>query len=376
MSGENIKFLIQEYNEHPIVGEGGLNSGIPISKQADAVKGLFYADYKSKKKNPVGNRTRYDILNANAQRTYRNRYRDDYNEQMRKLYQAKYSANAPDSQAKQERLERMRYINTNQRFKNNIYNLENQPNDKLKEMTKVKKYLKADFNKTAQKVRLKHKQRKTFIKRFGAEEGEDKYQKHLDEMKKARAKQIEVLKESFFNNADNIAKAKKIALDYELAEYKKFQDEYPYLGDKKEFTIVSEGNKKRRARIDGSPFAYAEPDYSELSLKPNSVNDLENYYDDVIANKEGRNLNNEYQLHTPEGKKYKKKSKVSELLPIHRNQLTAGEWKLDGTNPKRKIKNAKVVKVSKSEVLNDRGVKVKVKTSTPKLSDNPFTPQI
>jgi hypothetical protein len=381
MTDDNIKLLIQEYNEQPIVGEGGLNSGIPIKAPSSKaqVAGLFYKDYKTKEKNPSSARKRYDILNTNAQRTYRNRYRDDYNEQMRKLYQKKYSASAKDTDAKENRMERMRWINANQRYKDNIYKLQNSSAEVLKVMPKVRKVIKTDFDNAVEKIRFTHKQKKTFIKQYGEEIGAEKYEQHLQEKKKERQDKINSLKEKFFNDPTNIDNARRIALDYEKGNYEKFKGEYRAsngefnLSDRKEFSIDSDG---RRKKLDGSAFSYAEPDYSQLPLKDNTVSKLENYYDDVIANKEGRNLNNEYQLHTPDGRKYKTKSKVKDLLEIHRNQLTAGEWKLDGTNPKRKVRNAKVVKSSTTEKMNDRGAKVKVKTSEPKKSDNPFTPQI
>jgi hypothetical protein len=380
MTEDNIKLLIQEYNEQPIVGEGGLNSGIPIKAPSSNAKvtGLFYKDYKTKAKNPSGARDRYDILNTNAQRTYRNRYRDDYNKQMRKLYQARYSASAKDTDAKENRMERMRWINANQRYKDNIYKLENSSADVLKSMPKVRKVLKTNFDNAVGKIRFTHKQKKTFIKQYGEEIGAEKYEQHLQDKMKEHEDKKNTMKENFFNNPTNIKNATKIALDYEEGNYKKFKKEYSdingefKLSDSKKFTIVNGQRKK----LDNSPFNYAEPDYTKLPLKDNTVSKLENYYDDVIANKEGLNLDNEYQLHTPDGRKYKTKSKVKDLLEIHRNQLTAGEWKLDGANPKRKVRNAKVVKSSTTEKMNDRGVKMRVKTSEPKKSDNPFTPQI
>ena len=381
MTDDNIKLLIQEYNEQPIVGEGGLNSGIPIKAPSSnaQVTGLFYRDYKTKQKNPVKARDRYDILNTNAQRTYRNRYRDDYNKQMKKLYQKKYSASADDTDAKENRMERMRWINANQRYKDTIYKLENSSAEVLKAMPKVRKVLKTDFDNAVEKIRFTHKQKKTFIKQYGEEIGAEKYEQHLQDKMKEHEDKKNTMKEKFFNDPQNIKNASKIALAYEEGNYEKFKDEYKKankgkfkLSDTKQFTIEN----GRRKRLDGGQFSYAQPDYSKLALKDNTVTDLDNYYEDVIANIEGKNLNKEYQLHTPDGEKYKTKSKVEDLVKIHRNQLTAGEWKLDEANPKRKVRNAKVVKSRTTEQMTDKGVKVKVKVSEPKKSDNPFTPKI
>ncbi len=384
MTDDNIKLLIQEYNEQPIVGEGGLNSGIPLKAPSSKaqVKGLFYHDAKKKEKNPEKGRERYDILNKNAQRTYRNRYRDDYNKQMNALYQKKYSATAEDTTAKKKRMERMRLINKNQRYKDTIYKMENSSAEVLKKMPKVKKVLNTDFDNAVKKIRFNHKQEKTFIKQYGEEIGAEKYKQHLQEKKKEQEDKINSLKEKFFDDPTNIKNAKEIALAYEKGNYEKFKEEYKKieankgefkLSDTKQFTIGSDG---RRKRIDGNPFSYAEPDYSKLALKDNTVTDLERYYDDVIANKEGRNLNNEYQLHTPDGEQYKGKSKVKDLLEIHNKLLTAGEWNLDGTNPKRKVRNAKVVKKRTVEIMNDKGVKEKFKIPVPILSARSFTRQI
>ncbi len=88
--------------EQFVFGEGGANSGVhniddqhPIKKDKDRIK----------------------QHNVNSQRTYRNRYRDDYNENMRELYKRKYGKDAEDNEQKERRLEQMKLINQNYRLK-------------------------------------------------------------------------------------------------------------------------------------------------------------------------------------------------------------------------------------------------------------------
>jgi hypothetical protein len=88
--------------EQFVFGEGGANSGVhKIEDQHPIIKGA----------------ERIKQHNVNSQRTYRNRYREDYNENMRELYARKYGKNADDNEQKERRLEQMKLINQNYRLK-------------------------------------------------------------------------------------------------------------------------------------------------------------------------------------------------------------------------------------------------------------------
>lgn len=96
----NIQLILTPEEEQFVLGQGGVNSGIENINQY----------------NPILKKDeRIQRHNLNAQRTYRNRYREDYNENMRKLFANKYGKDAPDSEAKRQRNEKMKLINQNYR---------------------------------------------------------------------------------------------------------------------------------------------------------------------------------------------------------------------------------------------------------------------
>ena len=94
----NIQLILSPEEEQFVLGQGGVNSGVDVSKF-----------------NPIlENDDRITRHNLNAQRTYRNRYRDDYNKNMRTLFASKYGKDK-DNVEKKIRNARMAVINTNYR---------------------------------------------------------------------------------------------------------------------------------------------------------------------------------------------------------------------------------------------------------------------
>lgn len=340
-----IEFLIEEYNQPDIVGEGGLNSGRTLRSSNPAITG----------------KERQKELVKNAQRTYRNRYRDDYNAQMRKLYKEKYSKDA-SGEAKQKRLERMRIINANHRLNKKI--AQASETGKVKFTPTIGRILKKLLKENPLRVE-NARQKKSF-------KGDEKaYNQYIAEFKANKKQEIQEYNLDFLRDEDNRRKARDIELQELLEKRKELLSRHPNLSKELQFKVKD----NQRVELNGGDYNYKTPDYSKLTLGSNrleNLTQLNNYYEDVITNPTGEGGDTTYKLFAPNGKNSTYTKKVRELVPIHRSQLNAGEWTLDGSF--KKTKGKKFVKeVKKTGDSSSKGAIISQKVKI-KENPNPFTP--
>jgi hypothetical protein len=271
----NIIFTISEIEEdnpfNPILGEGGYNSGKKIKPSHALV--------------PIGSDERRDLINANSQRTYRNRNREAYNANMLKLWRRnKESQNSSYENWK----ERQKEANKRYRLKKKLISLEE---DKFEDKTTIPKKVKDEVNKEWNLI-SKPERKKLKMKKWK----EDRYKTVYEKLK---LNEIEKIKSELKNN-----------------------------------TEINKGKFNREKNLDGLEVnssikdgEYAQADYNRLQIGPNpdtqnrNLIDLDNYYKTVITK---INPN-------PQSVKFTNtKINVVNARNKHRNILEAGDWTLKG----------------------------------------------
>jgi hypothetical protein len=277
----NITFAIEELDNpfEPIeFGEGGLNSGKKLSA------------YKFK--SAITPEERKRILNTNAQRVYRNRNRDEYNDNMKALWQ----------ENKKEDNDNFKTWKANQAIANQNYRL----NRLIAEPTES----------------AITKQLRNLYKQIKPAKGRPK----AGTPSKAERKEL------FFKSEANREKARNLAIE----EYKKKKEKF--LAENK---ITPLGNPRKLS--DGTPYkgfgekktrpkeAYAKSDYKLLPISKTQENlnknakDLETYYNSVITTKP---VASNAELETT----YPKKGDLAlkQMKKKHYANLSAGDWNLNG----------------------------------------------
>lgn len=303
----NITFTIEEEEvcnpfeplDNLEFGEGGYNSGKKLS------------DYK---KHMLESGARYRVLNANAQRVYRNRNRDAYNANMRKLWNANKkeyekltSASAKDTSHYGIWKENQAIANKNYRLNQQIAN----PSESLIQ-SKLRDLYKKE---PVQKGRPKK----------GAPSKEEK-------------------KEQFFNNLSNIDKARELVIESYKKKRAEFLEKYKTKsnGEPRNLSTGTEfkGKREKGKRIENFP--YKQSDYSQLYLAknedriPQNLSDLKTYYKNVITTKP---VDTDARLKGVIPNKDAKELK--KMKDKHYNNLSAGDWSLTGDFKKREEKSGK-----------------------------------
>jgi hypothetical protein len=284
-------------------GEGGYNSGKKLKKYKHILES------QPDKKGP-----RDKVLNANAQRVYRNRNRDAYNENMRKLwannkkeYENLSSESAKDKSHYGIWKENQAIANKNYRLNQQIANpSESLIQSKLKDLYK------------------KEPVQKGRPKKGAPSKGERKDQ--------------------FFNNQSNINKAKDLVIEDYKEKREKFLSEYKTKsnGEPRNLSTGTEfkGKREKGKRIENFP--YKQSDYSQLYIGNDSGRqnknkaDLQTYYKSVITTKPVDSNALLDGVYPNVGSKQLKERKEK-----HYNNLSAGDWTLTGDFKKREEKSGK-----------------------------------
>jgi hypothetical protein len=275
----NITFAIEESDNpfEPIeFGEGGLNSGKKLTK------------YKSILKDAERKR----ILNTNAQRVYRNRNRDEYNENMKALWGVN----------KKEDNDSFKTWKANQAIANQNYRLNR---------------LIAEPTESAITTELR-----TLWKQEKPAKGRPK----AGTPSKAERKDL------FFKSEANRQTARNLAIE----KYKKKKEKF--LEDNK---FTDKGNPRKLS--DGTPYkgygekktrpkeAYAKSDYNNLQIGKDAIrqatnkSDLETYYNSVITTKP---VSSEAKIKGVFPNKGS--AELKKLKERHYANLSAGEWGFNG----------------------------------------------
>jgi hypothetical protein len=285
----NITLSIEELENpfQPVIGEGGKNSGKPLEDYITNLKYNYdYDNYQNEviknKKAPVvqvkdykGNDlelNRRQLINFNAQRTYRDKNRDKYNAKAREYYKKLVS----NKSKKDNLLETMKVINKNYRL-----------NKKL-----------ADFEKQkSQPVGDEKFERKVNKLLNEAWEARKKTQ-GIDKKKGAPTKQQKKDKEEFFKSKEERASV----IEKEYQRIKNSNDEKrnsdPDLKNKPNLTKkplfqTNEDQEWRQLNNKNEPFTISEVNYEGLEVAPSNSKKpdedkyqnllaLKKYYEDVI----------------------------------------------------------------------------------------------
>jgi hypothetical protein len=307
----NITFTIEEEEvcnpfeplDNLEFGEGGYNSGKKLK------------DYKpilQSQPNKKGPRDR--VLNANAQRVYRNRNRDAYNANMRKLWNANKKEYEKLSSASAKDTSHYGIWKENQAIANKNYRLNQQianPSESLIQ-SKLRDLYKKE---PVQKGRPKK----------GAPSKEEK-------------------KDQFFNNQSNIDKARELVIESYKKKRAEFLEKYKTKsnGEPRNLSTGTEFKGKREKGKRIANFPYKQSDYSQLYLGKDPLRqnknkaDLETYYKSVITTKP---VNDSAKLEGVYPNKIA--SDLKKMKDKHYNNLSAGDWSLTGDFKKREEKSGK-----------------------------------
>lgn len=278
----NIVFTISEIEEHnpfePVLGTGGYNSG-------QWKKGL-------KTDLPVDSKDRNNAIWANAQRTYRNRNRDAYNANMLELWR-KNKEEKNDSYTKW--LTNQSNANERYRLKKKLEKLQTVKYEDLKTVPlKIKKAVDKNWKNTPKP------ERDAVTTKKKVKVGSYKLELYKKAWEAEQAKEIKYIEEKLGDNK-TIEKGK--------------------------YNQVERGGRKVNSKL-ANP-SYADVDYTGLSVgiddarRANNLKDLYAYHKSVLTTQQSVPDNR-----ADTNKQYS--GDFKKLRASHRDNLTAGDWTLDG----------------------------------------------
>ena len=305
--------------EQFVFGEGGANSGVhKIEDQHPIIKGA----------------ERIKQHNVNSQRTYRNRYREDYNENMRELYARKYGKDADDSEQKERRLEQMRLINQNYRLKKMVNGvltrraIQKNLDDRFREAVRTDPRLNKIFSKGRPPKKGKIGEEISEALESGMTFPIFKKQERLKFYRDNEQNAIQSLREMARIQLEQVQQAYRTKFGKELSKEKVYKKD-------------ADGKREN--------YQYVSPDYEGLQLYNDADADkirrgantflprskaetnkllLDNYYTNVLTTIKPEPLQQRHKQYNRENKLVDTgtKTKFSEKRKNHRNNLGAYEW--------------------------------------------------